>query len=198
MSRRLDRGSRAEVPASPATKRGKPHKATDGGPMNVAPLRESLLETTRSALAEEDRQERAAAAERLAAAREQAETTVMRAQAEGKHTAEREGKRLRATALREAREATLRAQQALVDDLRRQAREAALRLRETVEYPALVDRLAEGAREQLGPEALLELDPEGTGGVRGRAGSRSVDYTLPVLVDRALDELGERVEELWR
>lgn len=166
--------------------------------MNLTPLRESLLEATRAALAEEARREDAGTADRLAAAHAQAETAVARARAEGMRTAEREGARLRAVARREAREATLRAQQALVDELRTGALEAALRLRGRPDYPALLARLAEAARGRLGPHSVLELDPEGAGGVRARAGSRSVDYTLPALVDRALDELGERVEELWR
>ena len=36
------------------------------------------------------------------------------------------------------------------------------------------------------------------GGVVGRAGSTSVDYTLPALVERAIAELDGRLETLWR
>ena len=47
-------------------------------------------------------------------------------------------------------------------------------------------------------EREVVADPDGRGGVVATAGTRRLDLTLPVLVDVALDGLGDAVEELWR
>ena len=73
-----------------------------------------------------------------------------------------------------------------------------LGLRQADGYPALLERLARAARDQLGPDADVEVDPPGLGGVIGRAGRTSVDYTLPALVDRSIAALGDELERLWR
>ena len=85
-----------------------------------------------------------------------------------------------------------------MEELQLRSREAVLRLREDSRYPALLDRLARTAREQLGPDAEVEVDPPGLGGVIGRTGRVSVDYTLPALADRAIASLGDELESLWR
>ena len=63
-------------------------------------------------------------------------------------------------------------------------------------YEELVERLAVRAREALGPEAELELDPP-DGGVIGRVDNRLVDHTLPALVERCLAEHAVELERLW-
>lgn len=64
-------------------------------------------------------------------------------------------------------------------------------------YPDLLVHLERLARNQLGPDVEIERDPDGFGGVIGRHGSRRVDYTLPALGDRALNQLGDDTEQLW-
>lgn len=142
--------------------------------------------------------ENAAAARRLELAREEAEAQVAQGRLEGERAGKRAAARVRAAAIRESRGSRLQAQQALVDELRAQAREAARRLCEGPGYDELLDRLSVTARNQLGPDAKMERDPPGLGGLRARAGTRSVDYTLPTLVERTIEELGEAVEALWR
>jgi hypothetical protein len=84
-----------------------------------------------------------------------------------------------------------------VDELRRRAREAALELRERPDYPELLECLSDAARSQLGDDAELEVDLPGRGGVIGRRGNASVDYTLPAMADRTIDEMGVALERLW-
>lgn len=85
------------------------------------------------------------------------------------------------------------AHQRLVDT----TREAFLSLREEASYASLLDRLAELAQAQLGPEAEITRDPVSVGGVVATDGSRLVDYTLPALADRALDALADQVSQVW-
>ena len=94
------------------------------------------------------------------------------------------------TIIMEAREAT---RVELIADLRSQV----MRLREDDRYPQLLDNLEAAARRQLGADAVIERDPEMGGGVIGRAGGRSVDYTLPVLADRAMGAFGQEMAALW-
>jgi len=44
---------------------------------------------------------------------------------------------------------------------------------------------------------VIERDPSPDGGVVARAGTRRVDYRLPILAERALDDLSDKVAELW-
>jgi vacuolar-type H+-ATPase subunit E/Vma4 len=96
-----------------------------------------------------------------------------------------------------ARIEVLAARRSLYDELRRCARESVLSLRDEPGYPDLLERLAAAARRDLGEEAELEVDPPDAGGVRARAGSRSVDYTLPALAERCLAGLGHSLDRLW-
>jgi|APDOM4702015191_1054821.scaffolds.fasta_scaffold585348_1 vacuolar-type H+-ATPase subunit E/Vma4 len=166
--------------------------------MRLEPLRAALRAETdlevRRRLAEVD----ADCARVLAAAEAQAQALTDQGRLEGEQAAAREAVRRRATATRRARELRLQAQRRQVEELQRTSREAALRVRTDDRYPQLLDRLARAARDQLGPEAELELDPAGLGGVTGRKGKTSVDYTLPALVDRAIASLDDELERLWR
>src|ERR1035437_5695471 len=64
-------------------------------------------------------------------------------------------------------------------------------------YPELLQRLAAAARRDLGEDAEVEIDPPGLGGVRARAGSRRVDYTLASLADRRVEDLGPLLARRW-
>jgi vacuolar-type H+-ATPase subunit E/Vma4 len=166
--------------------------------MNVSALRAAVLDGVaaeiREILADADAQ----AAAELERARTESETLLRQAAEEGAAAGELETARAQALARRQARRRVLEARRALYDDFRRDARDAALSLREDPGYPALLARLAATTRALLGDGATIERDPEGAGGLRARAGPASVDLTLPVMADRCIAGLGDRVEGLWR
>jgi V/A-type H+-transporting ATPase subunit E len=158
--------------------------------VTVEPARRSLLERAGAdaerLLAEADER----ADEIVAQADADGEALVAQARADGEAAAALEGAQEQAQARRAARSAVLGARRALYDELRAGARQGVLAHRDD---PALLDRLEALAREQLGDGAVIMRD----GGVRAVAGSRSVDYSLETLAERALDELGAEVERLW-
>lgn len=166
--------------------------------MSLAPLRESLLGAVRAEAESTRLRDEEAGGAALAVAREQAERLVEDARLAGERAAGREAARAHAAAARQARESRLDVERSLVDELRARVLDATRAARSDPRYGKLLDRLAKRALAQLGPEAELVRDPPETGGLRARAGRRSVDYTLPVLVDRAIEELGASLEELWR
>ena len=166
--------------------------------MNLEPLR-----TTLRAQAEADAGRRRTAADeecgrRIAEAEAGAHSLVEQGRLKGDEEAAREALRRRAGASRRARELQLEVQRSLLEELRLRARNAALGRRADPLYPKLLDQLARAAHVQLGPDAALEIDPPGVGGVVGRAEGRSVDYSLPALVERAIEDLDGRLEALWR
>jgi len=164
--------------------------------VGLDPVREALL-----AQAERDadrlvRQAADRAAADVAEAEDETDAQIRRARAEGVAAAELEAAAELARAGRRARTYVLEAQRAVYDDVRRRAHDAALELRASPGYPGLVERLASRARAELGPGAELELDPPG-GGVVAQVGNRRLDYTLPVLVERAFAEHADEIGELW-
>jgi vacuolar-type H+-ATPase subunit E/Vma4 len=166
--------------------------------MTLEPLREALR-----AEADAERKRRLRAVEdecaRLVAdAEAEAHALVRQGRLDGEAAARREGARRRDAATRKAREIRLRARQRQIEELDRRARAAVLDARTDDRYPALLERLASVVREQLGPDAEVEIDPAGLGGVIGHRGKATVDYTLPSLAGRAITDLGEEVERLWR
>lgn len=166
--------------------------------MNLEPLRRAL-HTEAQAGAEERRDEVATSCDRIVAAAEaQGRQLATQGRLEGGQAAEREAGRRRAAAARRGREIVLSAQRRQLETLRREAREAVHRSRLDPRYPRLLERLEQAVRAQLGADAEVDIDPPDAGGVIGRHGSRSVDYTLPGLVDRVVDAMGEELEELWR
>ena len=165
--------------------------------MNLEPLRRALRAETEAA-ADRRRSEVAAECERIVAeAEDGAHELSHEARVEGERAAAREAARRHAAAARRARETMLATRRSLVDELRRRAREAVLELRAQSDYPELLERLSDAARSQLGDDAELEVDPPGRGGVIGRRGDASVDYTLPSMADRTIDEMGVALERLW-
>jgi vacuolar-type H+-ATPase subunit E/Vma4 len=166
--------------------------------MNLEPLRQALRAEVdvevQARLAAVD----AECARALAQAEAKAHELAAQGRREGEAVAAKEAARRRAKAMRRAREIRLRAQRRQLDALEQRSREGVLRLPEESGYPRLLDRLARSARDQLGPDVEVELDPQGVGGVIGRRGAMSVDYTLPALADRAVASLGDELESLWR
>lgn len=154
--------------------------------------------------AREDAAQRAAAAEAEASAtlrdaRRQAEDLLEEARAEGERLGRADAVRAEERARVEARSTELAARREAYDALRRRAWESALALRVDRDYPALLTRLEAAARADLGGDGVeVDVDPPDAGGVRARAGSRHVDYTLVGLADRCLDALGPKIGGLWR
>lgn len=166
--------------------------------MNLEPLQVALRAETEAEVQERLAAVDAECARTLAEAEAKAHELAREGRHEGEGAAAKEAARRRATATRRARELRLRAQNRQVNELRLRSGEAVLRLREDGRYPEFLDRLARTARDQLGPDAEVEVDPPGLGGVIGRKGRVSVDYTLPALADRAIASLGDELEGLWR
>ena len=129
--------------------------------MNLEPLRLALRAETdaevQGRLAEVD----AECARVVADAEAKAHELARQGHREGEEAAAKEAVRRRATATRRAREARLQAQRRQVEELQRTSREAVLRLCEDSRYPQLLERLAREARDQLGPDTEVELDPPG-------------------------------------
>ncbi len=166
--------------------------------MNLEPLRRALRAETEAA-AVERRTEVAARCDRVVAVAEaEARRLTRQGRLEGGQVAEREAGRRRATASRRSREIVLAARRRQLESLRRSARGAVQDVRGDPRYPELLDRLSQAVRAQLGDDAEVAVDPSGLGGVIGRRGSASVDYTLPRLADRVVDGMGEELETLWR
>jgi hypothetical protein len=92
----------------------------------------------------------------------------------------------------------LAARGAAYQELRQRAGTAVLELRHEAGYADLLARLSAAARRDLGDDADLEVDPPDAGGVRARARTRLVDYTLPALAARCMDALGPRLRRLWQ
>jgi V/A-type H+-transporting ATPase subunit E len=165
--------------------------------VNLEPLSEALraqadAETERRRVEVDEECRR-----RVRAAEVKARSLVVEGRREGERAAAREALRRQALALRRGRELRLQAKRALIDELRGRARRQALGLRSHRRYPELLDRLSRVARSQLGADAELEIDVETAGGVVGRTGRRSVDYSLPILVERAIEDLDGALEALW-
>jgi vacuolar-type H+-ATPase subunit E/Vma4 len=164
--------------------------------MSLDPVREALLVEART---EADRlvsEAEARATTQVAHAEEEKAALVRRARAEGEAAAELEAASELTQARRRARALVLEARRAVYEDARREAHAAAQRLRLQPRYQQLLDRLAAQVKEELGPDAELELDPP-EGGVLGRLGNRRVDHTLPASVERCLGERGDDLERLW-
>jgi vacuolar-type H+-ATPase subunit E/Vma4 len=122
---------------------------------------------------------------------------VARARNAGESDSKGEVAQTLVAARREAHARELAAQREVYEEFCRAALAASFELRGTPRYEALVKRLAEAARRQLGEGARLEIDPPTQGGVVGQAGSRRVDYTLAALTAGCISDLGERVGRLW-
>lgn len=165
--------------------------------MTLDAARDALLDDARrraaALLAEADVE----AGERIERARRQGDELRARARALGDAEGRVAAARVAALERTSARIEVLGAQRAASDELRRCARAAALGLRDAPDYAELLDRLTAAARRDLGDDAEIERDPPDAGGVRGRAGTRQVDYTLVALADRCVDALGSRLSLLW-
>jgi hypothetical protein len=131
-------------------------------------------------------QARADATATLAAAEQAAARIIDTARAEGRHPSESRGLNELVVAERAARSVVLEAQDAVEAEARAQALAAAMSFRDDPDYSRLLDTLEANARRRLGGSATIERDPPAVGGIRARLARRSLDYTLPALVEQGL------------
>ena len=161
--------------------------------MNLDPVSEALMADARR-----DAEELRAATDReagavLVSAHRESERLLATARADGEAEARAVAAAELARARRLARELVLAARRESYERLRVEARRAASRLQGAPGYAALVDGLADLARRQLGADVVVTVD-DTLGGVVANAGSRSVDYRLPIIADRCARALGAELE----
>lgn len=164
---------------------------------SVEPARAALLADARDRAARLLQQAEDQESELITHTRRDAGELIARAREEGacagRTQAARDAGRDRAV----ARWELLAAQRAAYEELLRGVHSEVMTLREEPGHPALLQRLAAAARRDLGQDAEIEVDPPGLGGVRARAGSRQVDYTLASLAERCVRDLGPLLSRLW-
>lgn|GEM_PF-6190108 len=138
------------------------------------------------------------AAATLANAEATAAAVVDQARAEGTRAAEASVQAQLIASQRAARALVLDAQHEVEAAARVRAIAAAMAFREGPEYQHLLDNLEASAKHRLGTSAEIVRDGVDGGGVRARAGKRSLDYTLTSIASRALDEVLAGIEEPGR
>lgn len=164
---------------------------------SLEPVRQALLaDAEGQAASVRNRAEQEAAAIRAEADAAVAEA-VRRAEDHARATLRIRADQSLEQARAEAHAAVLRARGEARRRLAGATREAAIALRGDPRYPELLDRLERLAIDQLGPSAVVQRDPEPSGGVIAEASGRRVDYTLDALAQRALGALGGEIAELW-
>jgi hypothetical protein len=152
----------------------------------LEPIRRSLVSAASSSAAAMVAQAQADATTTLAAAEQAAARIIDTARAEGRRAAESRGLNQLVVAERAARSAVLEAQDAVEAEARARALVAAMSFRDDPDYSRLLDTLEANARRRLGGSATIDRDPPEVGGIRARLARRSLDYTLPALVQQML------------
>lgn len=160
-------------------------------------FRAAILDEAREHARKETADAERAARQLMQDAQRQAEQRRERARRQGRQMAERKTRRRRVEARRHAREMRLRARRETLDQLRQRVLERLDEQRDTPAYRALLERWERLARRQLGDDAAIDTKLD-VGGLVAHAGGRRVDYRLPVVVDRVLEDMGSELEELWQ
>jgi hypothetical protein len=137
---------------------------------------------------------RADAGATLANAAAAAASAIDQARGEGVRAAEATVQAQLIASRRAARMLVLDAQNDVEAGARVRALAAAMAFRERPEYRRLLDNLEASARRRLGTAAEIARDGS-DGGLRARAGRRSLDYTLNSLALRALDDVLAGIDE---
>lgn len=158
----------------------------------LAPLRSALLARARAEAGQEVAEAERQADSLLTQARATAQAILDTAASLGRSDAETVIAAKRNQARRAARLRELAAQREVYDELHRRVAAAVARL---ADEPTLRDRLLAEIRAVLGPDATV-LDVPG-GGVVGHVPGRRVDLSLRAVAERAVEELGGEVRELW-
>jgi vacuolar-type H+-ATPase subunit E/Vma4 len=134
----------------------------------------------------------------LAAARSEALAMVDARSAAAERLADQERQARLAVARAEARSIVLRAQRSVLAGATAEAHAAARRLVSDPRYEPLIKRLTVEAHERLSPAGTVAIVAAPGGGLLARAGSREIDYSLDAQVDRSLETLSGELERLWQ
>lgn len=164
--------------------------------MSLGAVRSTILANAEVEAAAEVARAETSAAQQVQSARDAAATRVAEAHAAAEVDADAQFTIERAAVRRQARRIVLEAQARARSALVRDAISSLQARRGTATYQELIDRFAQRSKEQLGPDT--DIRESEAGGVIGTCGRRSVDYTLPAVVERAVDAIGPDIEELWR
>ncbi len=162
-------------------------------PLTLDVFRESILAEAKAEAERLVAEADAAAGDRMAEARKRADDMVENAREEGRAMAERETALDRAAARRRVRGTVLDAQRRAFEELRERSIEALTR---SDGLAHLMEHAEAMARARLGEHTDIEDDP-GSAGFIATAGGRRLDFRASSLIDRAMIELGTRLEELW-
>ncbi len=163
----------------------------------LEPVRGALLADAGAEAARIVEEAARSATEVTGAASAEAEATIERSRRRTELSSRAHSDRVLARLRNDEQRGLHDAQQQLLRRLIETVHVSARQLRADPRYPALLDQLESMARDQLGEEAVIERDPSPDGGVVARAGTHRVDYRLPILAERALDDLSDKVAELW-
>ncbi len=163
----------------------------------LEPVRRALLDDARRAADALVADARRAADDLVGVAQREADEALDRVRRRAAATAAAQAAQAREHAERDAHTALLRAHDDLRRELADRVRHAVAELRDDPRYPALLDRLEELARAQLGDDVDIDRDPDPDGGIVATAGGRRVDYRLPALADRAVAAIADEVVTLW-
>jgi len=135
----------------------------------------------------------------LASAHAEAETLLARRLELVERLAEGERRERLAEARSEARRVVLRARQAVLADASSAAHSAAHELVGEPAYARLIKTLTAEVHERLStPAARARVEAAPGGGLRARAGSHEIDYSIDAQVDRCMLAMSSGLERLWR
>ena len=169
----------------------------DGHWAELEPVHKALLEDAKARADHMIVEATREAALAVDEAEQEADTEIRRAERRGETSARARAEQTLAQARSDAHGDVLECK----EDIRRRfhlaVRAAALDLKDDARYPDLIDMLEALARKQLGPDAKIERNLDGLGGIAAVDGSRRVDYTLPALAERALESVADKVALLW-
>jgi len=161
----------------------------------LAPVRAYLLRQAEAEAGHIAHEARGTAAAILRQARSAADEAVALAPAQGRADAAPAAAAEQAQGHEQARSIVLGAQREAYQELCVRVLAAAGGMRDEPGYRRLLSRLITMATRAAGPGAATAVQPEG--GVVARSRGVVVDCTLPKLAGVAVDELGDRVRELW-
>lgn len=134
----------------------------------------------------------------LAQAHAEAAALIAARGADAEQLAEFERRDRLAEARAQARGTVLRAQRAVLHDVRAAAHAAARGLAGDPRLSRLLERLDADARDRIAGQGPIQIVADPEGGFRARAGSREIDYSLRAQVDRVVDAMASELETLWQ
>lgn len=160
----------------------------------LEPVRAEMLRQATQGAAAAVGSARDAAAAMIAQAQADADALVVRATAEGAVQAAPVAQAELSRGRQAARSITLGGDLAVRNEVVRRIKAAVLALRDSPDYPQLLERLSALAASAAGPGAVVTAHPDG--GVVATSGGVTVNCSLPRLADRAVTVLDARITAL--